>query len=390
MWGVRLRRWGTLVLVLLPCAMLVAGSVTSPAATASGALSNEKAVPTCLGMAATIVGTSAGETINGTAGDDVIMGLGGNDIINAGGGNDRLCGNEGNDIINAGPGNDQVQGGLGNDTIVGGLGNDLLRGGPGADNIKGSDGNDTLFGEAGNDTLNGGLGTDTVNGGSGTDTCYGEAKQQCELPTGTTTTSTTTTTTLPSLDDDWFRVTVGGQTYICYDDPWGFGQQYECVHYYGGGPPLFIFSPDLYCSGSSLSLECDERWYPDELDDYTFIRWGYSDYICQRAYFGAYAGYDDYDCERYPGGQPPHISSSYPDLMCTKEWSSFDCNTEYYPSEMDGCYFARIDYSDYVCEGTWQGSECYRYYGGHPKAAMSGWPDYYCNSYGECSTYGYP
>jgi trypsin len=137
---------------------------------------------TCLGVAATIVGTSAGETINGTAGADVIVGLGGNDIINGGGGNDLICGNDGNDTINGGAGNDTVQGGAGNDTIVGGPGDDVLKGGPGADNITGGAGIDTLFGEGGNDTLDGGDGIDTVTGGPGTDTCYGETKTSCELP----------------------------------------------------------------------------------------------------------------------------------------------------------------------------------------------------------------
>ena len=141
--------------VVLSALVLVIGSLTSLAATAGGTVSDGRAVPTCFGMAATIVGTNAGEILNGTAGADVIVGRGGGDTINGLGGKDRLCGDGGNDTIQAGPGNDKVQGGLGNDTLAG---------------------------EAGNDSLNGGPGTDTVTGGPGTDTCYGETKVSCELP----------------------------------------------------------------------------------------------------------------------------------------------------------------------------------------------------------------
>ena len=38
-------------------------------------------LPTCLGVAATIVGTQLDERIEGTPGDDVIVGLGGRDIV---------------------------------------------------------------------------------------------------------------------------------------------------------------------------------------------------------------------------------------------------------------------------------------------------------------------
>jgi hypothetical protein len=51
--------------------------------------------------------------------------------------------------------------------------------------------------------------------------------------------------------------------------------------------------------------------------------------------------------------------------------------------------FVRIDYQDHVCRRTYGGRECWRYYGGSPRRAMAGSPDYYCNSYG-CSHSGYP
>jgi len=108
---------------------------------------------TCSGVAATIVGASAGETLNGTAGPDVIVGLGGDDTIYGRGGNDLICGNGGNDIISGGPGSDQV------------------RGGAGGDYVTGNGGSDSLLGEGGDDTLDGGGAPDTVNGGSGYETC---------------------------------------------------------------------------------------------------------------------------------------------------------------------------------------------------------------------------
>ncbi|MDX1744418.1 MAG: hypothetical protein R3324_00640, partial [Halobacteriales archaeon] len=71
-------------------------------------------------------------------------------------------------------------------------------------------------------------------------------------------------------------------------------------------------------------------------------------------------------------------------------FSSYDCNREYYPSEMDGRFFATISYNTYVCESTYQGDECYGpYYSGHPEAVIGWTPDYYCNWRG-CSPYGYP
>jgi hypothetical protein len=189
-----------------------------PALTVSGSLG--PAMPyTCNGLAATIVGTAAGETLTGTAGNDVIVGLGGNDTINGLGGNDTICSGNGSDVIDGGDGSDYIDAGNGNDTLAGGNGNDTLNGGPGADgiagnagadwatyglrtagvtvdidgvaddgnsvdgppgardnvktdveNLIGGNGTDTLTGSAGNNSLNGGNGADVLNGLGGTDT----------------------------------------------------------------------------------------------------------------------------------------------------------------------------------------------------------------------------
>ncbi len=95
---------------------------------------------TCLGVTATIIGTTGNDKLKGTPGDDVISagpgndkvnGRGGDDLICGGGGNDKLNGGAGNDTVDAGPGNDKVNGKGGNDDLDGGEGYDRLDGGPG-------------------------------------------------------------------------------------------------------------------------------------------------------------------------------------------------------------------------------------------------------------------
>lgn len=85
-------------------------------------------VASCLGVAATISGTAAGETIIGTAGDDVIQALGGADTVNGGGGTDTICG---------GGGNDKLNGESGDEYLIGEGGNDILRGGDGGSIVIG-------------------------------------------------------------------------------------------------------------------------------------------------------------------------------------------------------------------------------------------------------------
>jgi Ca2+-binding RTX toxin-like protein len=116
------------------------------------AITPGQAPPTCLGFAATIVGTSGNDALHGTPGHDVIVGRGGGDSLKAKRGNDVLCG------------------GAGKDTLKGGKGNDNLFGGGAHDRIFGGGGNDELDGQAGNDTLNGGRGPkDFCVGGNGND-----------------------------------------------------------------------------------------------------------------------------------------------------------------------------------------------------------------------------
>lgn len=102
--------------------------------------------PTCLGVAATLVGTEGPDKLNGGPGDDVIVGLGGDDEIDGLLGNDRICGGAGHDTIFGDDGNDEIAGEAGDDAILGLAGNDVIDGGPGDDGIDGGLGDDRLTG----------------------------------------------------------------------------------------------------------------------------------------------------------------------------------------------------------------------------------------------------
>lgn len=95
---------------------------------------------TCGGVAATIVGTTGGDTISGTGRRDVIVARGGDDVIDGRGGDDVICGGPGSDRLRGGPGNDRlfgqrdrVEGRRPVTRMVG----DVLRGGPGNDLLSG-------------------------------------------------------------------------------------------------------------------------------------------------------------------------------------------------------------------------------------------------------------
>ena len=168
--------------------------------------------PTCLGAAATLVGTGLADTLTGTAGDDVIVSGAGNDSIAGGGGNDRICAGDGDDAFNGEAGQDTFDGGTGrdrltyinataavdvdmvagtatgggvvetftgledvvgsafSDRLVGDAGPNLLVAGMGADRVDGGGGNDTVAGNKGNDLLRGRAGNDVVNGNEDVDT----------------------------------------------------------------------------------------------------------------------------------------------------------------------------------------------------------------------------
>jgi Ca2+-binding RTX toxin-like protein len=107
----------------------------------------------CMGVAATQVGTPAGDTLTGTSGRDVIRGYGGDDTIIGFGGTDLLCGDAGDDLLLGGPGDDFLLGGDGNDKLRGAAGDDVLLGGAGSDR---------MLPETGDDWVEGGPGSDIV------------------------------------------------------------------------------------------------------------------------------------------------------------------------------------------------------------------------------------
>lgn len=120
--------------------------------------------PTCRGVPATVVGTSADDELIGTPGPDVIVAFGGNDRIVSEAGRDLICAGSGNDYVGAGTAADRVFGGPGRDRLLGRGGPDLLKGAAGNDVLKGGRGSDRLRGGTGFDRCSGGPGRDSVRG----------------------------------------------------------------------------------------------------------------------------------------------------------------------------------------------------------------------------------
>jgi Ca2+-binding RTX toxin-like protein len=107
----------------------------------------------CMGVAATQVGTAAGDDLRGTPGRDVIRGYGGDDTITGLGDTDLLCGDDGDDLLLGGPGDDFLLGGDGNDKLRGAAGFDVLVGGAGSDRMLPETGDDWVEGGPGSDIL---------------------------------------------------------------------------------------------------------------------------------------------------------------------------------------------------------------------------------------------
>jgi glucose/arabinose dehydrogenase/PKD repeat protein len=77
--------------------------------------SPEPETRSCMGVAATYVGTSDAEAIRGGTGDDSIVARGGDDTIRGRGGDDLICAGAGDDELRGGSGADQLRGGSGHD-----------------------------------------------------------------------------------------------------------------------------------------------------------------------------------------------------------------------------------------------------------------------------------
>lgn len=110
-------------------ALAVLGALLVPASAAPP--------PTCLGYAATIVGTEGDDVLVGTEGPDVISAGDGADRVDARGAGDLVCGGNGDDVLTGGAGEDELSGGPGADELSGGDEGDGLAGGPGDDLLRG-------------------------------------------------------------------------------------------------------------------------------------------------------------------------------------------------------------------------------------------------------------
>ena len=184
--------------------------------------------------------------------------------------------------------------------------------------------------------------------------------------------------------DVWFEVTFDFSDYFCTDALMGI-EQYDCYQSFTDSPPQVTLDADLYCSGREYSLSCDKRWYPNELRALEIVTFSGADYLCEPSYVGSYG---DYDCGAYRGGDPDLVYTG--GLKCTSRGTSFDCSYDHYPSEFDNVSVVNIGGVEYICEESWGGSECYRYYGGSPASATHGIPDLYCNFQGLCDEWDYP
>ena len=185
----------------------------------------------------------------------------------------------------------------------------------------------------------------------------------------------------------WVLLRFQGMDYAC--EKVGFGDG-DCVRTYGS-IPSYIGTPDQYCSNvNSTFPDCSELWYPDELEDYTFVQYGASDYVCEDSFSGFSFG--DAECFRYSGGDPQDATGSFPDLYCSDSFSAVPtCDEDYFPSELEDIEFVTIDGDDYICENTFGGLECYEWYGaGSPRDAIGYAPDFYCNDWGECARDDFP
>lgn len=184
--------------------------------------------------------------------------------------------------------------------------------------------------------------------------------------------------------DVWTKITFEFSDYLCTERTFQF-DEFDCYKTIGDTQPTLLVSPDLFCSGFEYAMTCDKRWYPDELQSFEFISISGIDYLCTPSYLGSYG---DYDCGAYQSGDPNLVWTGQ--LKCTDRGYSFDCDSGYYPSELDGLTVTYISGSQYLCRSTWGGSECFLYLGGSPSMAVIGLPDLYCNTQGLCDTWGYP
>ena len=148
------------ILSAVGAALLAAGLLALPVASAQAAEAAGALAPKCKGREVTILGTDEGETLRGTNKRDVILALDGDDRIDGRGGKDVICGGAGRDLIKGGPGHDKIFGGgdgrseQRNPDGVRLMVGDVVQGGPGDDLIDlGYDERQQTFGSVQRDRL---------------------------------------------------------------------------------------------------------------------------------------------------------------------------------------------------------------------------------------------
>lgn len=133
----------------------------------------------------------------------------------------------------------------------------------------------------------------------------------------------------PECDEQWYPdvlasakfVTHLGVSYVCRA-PLGEFNNFECFQYRGGDPsrysPMF---PDLYCSGSTM-MECNEDYFPSDLEDVEIVTIDGGRYVCE-------GGYGGNECFKWSGvGSPKDATRGYPDYFCNYNG---ECAEDDYP-----------------------------------------------------------
>jgi hypothetical protein len=119
--------------------------------------------------------------------------------------------------------------------------------------------------------------------------------------------------------------TISGRTYVCKPALLGGGLgDKECAPYSGGNPSSVSYFNALKCSPKVGGLQCDDRYYPSEMEGLSETRIGYRDYLCKTSYAGQ-------QCWKWSGyGSPRSGTYGRPDLYCNR---SGTCGVDTYPTE---------------------------------------------------------
>jgi len=96
---------------------------------------------------------------------------------------------------------------------------------------------------------------------------------------------------------------------------------YDCGDYFDGGNPNSVYFEKYKCTDQGFVVECNDDYYPSELEDYELTTIGYSgDYVCEKSYRAK--------CWKYYGGSLSEAANSWNvDYYCTGN----ECSTDDWP-----------------------------------------------------------